>query len=35
MVRQKLRRFPELERPPKGLAKKGTILEEPGLLAIR
>jgi hypothetical protein len=28
MVRQKLRRFPELERRPKSLAKKGTILAE-------
>jgi hypothetical protein len=26
MVRQKLRRFPELERRPKSQAKKGTII---------
>ena len=31
MVRQKLRRFPELGRPPTDLAKKGTILEKPGI----
>jgi hypothetical protein len=28
MVRQKLWGLPELGKPPKGLAKKGTILEE-------